>query len=191
MRKLSRGEFKLAVILILVVVVVFLVLMAMLDISLFFLALIALVVGLYFLRTRKPELFEIFEKEKKPAQPEDPFPRDPRAPRTSMHLFTPKLILVYYSGASTQQIPVTKAEFSIGRSSSCDFTLTGNTNISKKHCVIQYDEKMGQSVLVDKQSTNGTKLNGQPLTPGQPYPLHAGDMIQLDDRVLTVQLKNY
>lgn len=190
MRKLSRGEFRLAVILILVITLLFLVLLAIMDISLFFLALIAVVVGIYFLRTRKPELFAVFEKEKH-TPGYDPRVNDPFAPHPSVRTFSPRLILLYYSGVSTQQIPVNKTEFTIGRSNDCDFTLTGNTNISKKHCLIRYDENKGQSVLIDKQSTNGTKLNGQALTPGQPYTLHAGDMIQLDDRVLTVQLKNY
>ncbi|MBR6184890.1 MAG: FHA domain-containing protein [Clostridia bacterium] len=106
-------------------------------------------------------------------------------------MFATKIILLYYSGSTNQQIPVNKPEFTIGRGADCDFTLTGNTNISKKHCVIRYDENKRQSLLVDKQSKNGTKLNGQALVPNQPYPLHGGDMIQIDDRVLTVQHKNY
>lgn len=185
MRNLSRGEMKVGVILILVVAVVFLALLAIMDLSLFFLALIAMVVGIYFLRTRKPDFFAIFEKDK-PASPDSP-----RAPNPSVRAFSPRIVLLYYSGATTQQIPVNKPEFTIGRGSDCDFTLTGNTNISKRHCVIRYDESKRQSLLVDRQSKNGTKLNGQAVVPNRPYPLHGGDMIQIDDRVLTVQHKNY
>ncbi len=43
-------------------------------------------------------------------------------------------------------------------------------------------------MLVDVGSTNGTLLNGQPLRPQEPLPLHAGDVITIGLTQITVEL---
>src|ERR1043166_1973911 len=43
-------------------------------------------------------------------------------------------------------------------------------------------------MLVDVGSMNGTLLNGQPLRPQEPVPLHAGDVITIGLAQITVEL---
>src|ERR1051326_1134736 len=43
-------------------------------------------------------------------------------------------------------------------------------------------------MLVDVGSTNGTLLNGQPLRPQEPLPLHAGDVITIGLTQMRVEL---
>lgn len=190
MKNLPQSQARAAAILILIITAVLLVLLALMNISLFFVALILLVVGVSLLRMKKPEFFSIFSK----PQPRNDAPAGPGAglePEKKIDLFTAHIVLLYHGGLSMQQIPVNKPEFSIGRSPDCDFVLSGNTNISRTHAIIRYDAESGQSTVTDHHSVHGTKLNGEWLAPDAPRVLRSGDIIQIEDRVLTVQNKNY
>jgi Mg-chelatase subunit ChlD len=64
---------------------------------------------------------------------------------------------------------------SIGRSLDCDLSMTGDEEISKKHCELFIQ---GSYVLInDLNSTNGTFVNGVPVKTG--HRLKSGDMIML------------
>ena len=65
MNNMPKGQQRAAVILGLAVILVFLVILAILDLSAFFIVLILLVLGICFLRMKKPEYFSIFAREKK------------------------------------------------------------------------------------------------------------------------------
>ena len=62
----------------------------------------------------------------------------------------------------------------IGRGSEADITVADN-GISRRHLEIGWDGRRAQ--VRDLGSTNGSKLNGRPLT--QPTPLNPGDTITL------------
>ena len=62
----------------------------------------------------------------------------------------------------------------IGRGAGCDLTLANN-RISRRHCEIHL--LRGTAWLSDLGSTNGTIVNGRPIT--LPTPLRDGDLIQI------------
>lgn len=184
MNDLSKSQALTAFILICVVLFVSLLLLALINFSLFFVALIILIVAICLLRMKKPELFSIFKKESGggTAQGTD---------RPGSEAFNAHIVLLYHNGTSMQQVEVNKPEFSIGRDPKCSFALTGNTKISRTHVIIRYDAEKKTSSIIDNNSTHGTKLNGSSMVPNVPQPLHNGDIIQIEDRILTVQSKNY
>ena len=158
-----------------------LILLLIMNISLFFVALIVMVAALCLIKIYRPQWLEAFKKTPKPEEtPAPPSGEKPGQP------FSAKLVLLY----SGSQIQVNRPDFLIGRSRDCDFVLSGNDSISKRHAIIRYDENKGQSTLIDRGSKNGTKLNGQMLLPDCPYPLKPGDVIQIEDRLLTVRQKS-
>ncbi len=184
MNHLSKSQALTAAILICIVVFVSLVLLALIDFSLFFVALIVLIVGICLLRMKKPEFFSIFKKDSGRTTDEDD--KGPGGEAFNAHI-----VLLYHNGTSMQQVEVNKPEFSIGRDPKCSFVLTGNTNISRSHVIIRYDGEKKESTIIDNNSTHGTKLNGSAIVPNMPQTLHNGDIIQIEDRILTVQSKNY
>ena len=60
-----------------------------------------------------------------------------------------------------KRYPLTKSRTVIGRGSDADITID-DTGTSRRHVEILWDGKRGQ--VNDLGSTNGSKLNGQPLT---------------------------
>lgn len=73
-----------------------------------------------------------------------------------------KLSLVVQNAgkASGQIIPITLAQFTIGRDPQCNLR-PGSALISKRHCAILV--RQGQVFLRDFDSTNGTFLNDEPV----------------------------
>ena len=186
MNNLPVGQKRALAILTLIVLAVVLVMLALIDLSAFFIVLILLVLGVCLLRVKKPEFFSIFSRKKKGDENSAPLPEEQKRSAFSAHI-----ILLYQGGMTTQQISVDREEFSIGRSPSCSFVLSGNTDISRVHAYIRYNADTGRSTITDNNSSHGTKVNGESLIPGQPRTLHNGDLIQIEDRILTVQNKNY
>src|SRR5262245_48440327 len=99
----------------------------------------------------------------------------------------PRLILL--DGFSTmtdragQALPLEAYPYSIGRARECHFVID-HTQISRLHARLEYDHE--QVVITDLGSTNGTWVNGERLSPGQPRRLRAGDRIVLA-QVCTVE----
>ena len=65
----------------------------------------------------------------------------------------------------------------LGRSSSCDVTLSRDDQISRKH--MQIESKDGKLVARDLGSTYGTRLNGKALVPNESMELKPGDVLVL------------
>ena len=181
--RLPKKQAIAALVLILIVLAVALALLAIMDLSWFFVALIALVVGVCVLRAKKPDFFR-FKEEKKPSPA-------PGGSAAAEEAFSTRIILLLQNGLSTQQVQVDQPVFVIGRGAGCHLRLTGNDRISSSHAVIRFDKRTGSSTLMDNHSRNGTKLNGAYIEPDRQMLLHNGDMIQIEDRLLTVQSKNY
>jgi hypothetical protein len=86
--------------------------------------------------------------------------------------------------------PIAKAKYSppgpimVGRTSDNDIAIT-EYSISKRHC---YLTVIGIDVrITDCGSTNGTLVNGVPLEPRKPRPLHGGEAITLGRFALVFQ----
>jgi pSer/pThr/pTyr-binding forkhead associated (FHA) protein len=58
--------------------------------------------------------------------------------------------------------------------------------VSREHLHIKLDGD--RVVVVDNNSANGTRLNGQVLKPGEPYPVRHGDELQLGLMQLQIEL---
>ncbi len=80
--------------------------------------------------------------------------------------------------ASDQQIAVESERFTVGRHSECDLCVPDSL-LSREHVVI---ERFGDVFMIsDKGSSNGTLLNGEPLT--EPKGLQNGDRLDLGGAV--------
>lgn len=72
-----------------------------------------------------------------------------------------------------------KPVFRIGRDGGeADFYIS-NICVSRVHCDIITRED--GFCIVDRNSCNGTSVNGTPLTPGQEHPLVTDDIIRIGD----------
>jgi hypothetical protein len=67
-----------------------------------------------------------------------------------------------------------QAEILVGRSPFCDIVLDDGA-VSELHCQLQ---RQGEGFAVcDQGSTNGTKINGEPIDPETPLPLQNEDVL--------------
>lgn len=83
---------------------------------------------------------------------------------------------------------IRQPEYLIGKYvAAVDGAITYNNAISRRHCkiVYQYD----RYYIVDLGSSNGTFVNGQPLTPQEPQELHSGDRVRLANSDYMVQIQ--
>ncbi|MCQ2509348.1 MAG: FHA domain-containing protein [Lachnospiraceae bacterium] len=84
-------------------------------------------------------------------------------------------ILFRLSG--NQRITLSKFPFVIGKSGICDYAVTDNAFVSKKHATIT--ECSGKCMITDNHSTNGVRINGQQIEPDVETTLSNGDQIEL------------
>ncbi len=80
---------------------------------------------------------------------------------------------------------VTKPEFVLGKSDSCDAALSFSEEISREHAKISWSPD--GYTLTDMNSTNGTFLNGVMLRPGEPQALVPGDRIGISTFLFSVE----
>lgn len=87
-----------------------------------------------------------------------------------------------------ERIVITKTPFKLGASEDgdVDYILKGNTNISQSHATIGYE--VSGYTIADNNSTNGTFLNANPITPGQYMLLNTGDYIRMADEDFRFEL---
>jgi pSer/pThr/pTyr-binding forkhead associated (FHA) protein len=83
------------------------------------------------------------------------------------------LRLVFETGEASASRRFTKSEVIIGRSPACDYLLDDKT-VSARHSRLAYHH--GQWWLEDLASTNGTFLNGEPVS--APVVLASGDQLR-------------
>ncbi|MBE7450957.1 MAG: FHA domain-containing protein [Kofleriaceae bacterium] len=70
----------------------------------------------------------------------------------------------------------------IGRSRRCDVRVD-NDSVSKVHASVTFDQGRAAYLLVDENSRNGTRVNGQQLAPGVAAPVYAGAQVAFGDAV--------
>jgi len=75
-----------------------------------------------------------------------------------------------------------EAPMTIGRSRKCDVRVD-NESVSKVHGSIGFDPDRGDYVVVDENSRNGTRVNGNSLEPGVPAAVYAGAQLSFGDAV--------
>lgn len=89
----------------------------------------------------------------------------------------------------SRNIPVDMEKLShepliIGRSRSCSCMIP-DMRISSRHCSIGV--RRGKLILVDLDSTNGTKVNGEVVPPGQKITLHGGNTVALGSTLINIK----
>lgn len=84
-------------------------------------------------------------------------------------------ILLRLSG--NQRIELSKFPFVIGKSNTCDYSVTDNAFVSRKHATIT--ERGGKCMITDNYSRNGVKINGQQIEVDTEIALAEGDQIEL------------
>ena len=90
----------------------------------------------------------------------------------------PQAILVDAKNITGQKTMTIENRLSrIGRGMNNDLVIPNDT-VSGFHATIEYRE--GNFYLEDQRSTNGTRLNGEDLEPGNPQRLKSGDEIMFD-----------
>ena len=72
-----------------------------------------------------------------------------------------------------------------GRQAGNDIIISGDGMISKSHCRVIYEG--GAFTLRDENSSNGTYLAGERLTPGKAYPLRPGDEARIGQTLLSLR----
>ena len=74
------------------------------------------------------------------------------------------------------------APVTIGRSRRCDVRVE-NDSVSKVHGSVVFDTSAGEYFLIDENSRNGTRINGEPVTPGVPTAVWSGAHVSFGDAV--------
>ncbi len=104
--------------------------------------------------------------------------------RDKLNLFTPTQSIKAVSGHFTgQQIKLKKGQLKIGRDASENQLVypQSYSKISRKHCVLEYDQSTVSFTLIDS-SSNGTFLaTGERLISGKNYTLKPGERFYLAD----------
>jgi len=70
----------------------------------------------------------------------------------------------------------------IGRSRRCDVRIE-NDSVSKVHGSLVFDRGSGEYSIIDENSRNGTRINGEPLNPGVPAAVWSGAHVAFGDAV--------
>ncbi|MBB6674786.1 DUF6382 domain-containing protein [Cohnella nanjingensis] len=89
--------------------------------------------------------------------------------------------LEWESGERKMSIPLQGASMIIGRSAEAAQHVDETNGISRAHLEMLRQED--RWVAKDLGSRNGTWLNGQPMTPYEPYPLEPGDQLQISSSI--------
>lgn len=76
-------------------------------------------------------------------------------------------------------------EWVLGRHPASDVTISVRS-VSKNHAAIAYSYAANRWAATDLGSTNGTRLNGELLTPGDPRPLKIGDRLHIGPNLIQV-----
>jgi pSer/pThr/pTyr-binding forkhead associated (FHA) protein len=93
-------------------------------------------------------------------------------------------VLQVHGPGGTQTWPITKREVGLGRSADNDIVLDG-TGVSRHHASLCCTS--GAFEITDLNSTNGTYVNHQRLSPRRPYLLTLGDQLSIGDFIIGVR----
>lgn len=99
------------------------------------------------------------------------------AERKQDHVFREELYLCGINTPECVLLLIDREHFSIGKNPDNDGVLLFNDEISRNHCVIDYEH--GIYRLKDCGSSNGTAINGKMADRETGIAIDAGDIIQL------------
>ena len=98
--------------------------------------------------------------------------------------YGPRIALIRERGT---RYDITEFPATVGKGSAANVRIEGNTAISRVHLLVRYT---GQCFAVeDKNSTNGTCINGNRLEPGELVKLKNGDKLKMGNEVFTVEIR--
>ena len=98
--------------------------------------------------------------------------------------YGPRMALIRERGT---RYDITEFPATVGKGSAANVRIEGNTAISRVHLLVRYT---GQCFAVeDKNSTNGTCINGNRLEPGELVKLKNGDKVKMGNEVFTVEIR--
>ena len=98
--------------------------------------------------------------------------------------YGPRMALIRERGT---RYDITEFPATVGKGSAANVRIEGNTAISRVHLLVRYT---GQCFAVeDKNSTNGTCINGNRLEPGELVKLKNGDNLKMGNEVFTVEIR--
>ena len=98
--------------------------------------------------------------------------------------YGPRMALIRERGT---RYDITEFPATVGKGSAANVRIEGNTAISRVHLLVRYT---GQCFAVeDKNSTNGTCINGNRLEPGELVKLKNGDKLKMGNEVFTVEIR--
>ncbi len=80
---------------------------------------------------------------------------------------------------TNELIPILHKEFMVGKSINCDYQISDNRKVSRKHAIFRISN--GECYVRDNDSTNHTFINGQLIQPGVEIMLSNDDYIRLGD----------
>lgn len=100
----------------------------------------------------------------------------------------PEVTLTITSPGGTRHLPLTAESLTLGRTDAADVAIADDTGLSRRHLTIR---QIGKHVYAfDENSTNGTALNGAPVTPDGAL-LSDGDELRIGNSTLVkVQTKS-
>lgn len=75
----------------------------------------------------------------------------------------------------------------VGRDHQCTFQIV-DTQISRRHFQLRYDEGEGRHYAIDFESSNGVSVNGNKIAP--PQPLEDGDVIRISGTLIVYSVED-
>lgn len=94
-------------------------------------------------------------------------------------MLTPLTLTIHQSGQPERTVPIDGDTFVVGRSAHADLSLPDLPYVSARHFAVGRTPQ--GVVVVDLDSSNGTRLNNRGLTANVPTPLHNGDIIRIGE----------
>ena len=95
---------------------------------------------------------------------------------------TPACLVIIHGKALGKQFLLTYQDILIGRQIHCDIYINHET-VSRSHARVLRDEG-GRFTITDLGSKNGTRVNDQELSSGEPFPLRDGDFLRIGNVIL-------
>lgn len=123
----------------------------------------------------KPMRTEIMQPGNLPAQQEQEIEETAVSPAAANGL----LLTVHHSGQPDQTVAIDRDDFIVGRSRDAHLALPNLAFVSARHFAIRRTEQ--GVIIVDLNSSNGTRLNNRGLSANVPAPLHDGDIIRIGE----------
>lgn len=86
--------------------------------------------------------------------------------------------------SNNEKIEINKDSFFVGSSAKNDYTVRGNTAISRRHCEFIKDN-LDDMYIIDLNSTNGTFINGVRIQKNEKMKINSNDQIKIADELYT------